>query len=178
MARSPYPPPVTPPATSTSGSTSTTTSAAGGDAMTPDARAARERKQKIFVLVGGLALLALLAFQLPKLLGGSSSPEAAATTSTLSTTPVVGQPVVGTTPSPVPVSGAPAATEGKITSFGVFVTKDPFVQQQAVTPVPGTEVGGGAQGDGAGKVGAGGKQAKPRPASPPHRQLRPRPWYP
>ena len=129
--------------------------------MTPDARAARERKQKIFVLVGGLALLALLAFQLPKLLGGSSSPEAAATTSTLSTTPVVGQPVVGTTPSPVPVSAAPAATEGKITSFGVFVTKDPFVQQQAVTPVPGTEVGGGAQGDGAGKVGAGGKQAKP-----------------
>ena len=50
--------------------------------MTPEARAARERKQKIFVVVGGLFLLALLAIQLPKLLGGSSSPEAAATTTT------------------------------------------------------------------------------------------------
>ena len=46
--------------------------------MTPEARAARERKQKIFVVVGGLLLLAMLAFQLPKLLGGSSSPEATA----------------------------------------------------------------------------------------------------
>ena len=128
--------------------------------MTPDARAARERKQKIFVLVGGLALLALLAFQLPKLLGGSSSPEAAATTSTLSTTPVVGQPAVGAAPPPVPVSGSPAATEGKITSFGVFAPKDPFVQQQAVTPVPGIEPGG-AQGDGAAKRGDGGKGATP-----------------
>jgi len=44
--------------------------------MTPEERAARERKQKIFVVVGGLLLVALLAFQLPKLLGGSSSPDA------------------------------------------------------------------------------------------------------
>lgn len=127
--------------------------------MTPAARAARERKQKIFVLVGGVLLLGLLAFQLPKLLGGSSSPEAAATTSTLSTTPVAGQPAVGATPSPVPVSGSPAATPGKITSFGVFATKDPFVQQ-AVTPIPETEAGG-AKGDGAGKGGDGRKGAAP-----------------
>ena len=49
------------------------------------ARAARDRKQKIFVVVGGLFLLALLAIQLPKLLGGSE-PTAAATTETTTTT--------------------------------------------------------------------------------------------
>jgi hypothetical protein len=116
--------------------------------MTPEARAARERKQKIFVLVGGLFLLALLAFQLPKLLGGSSSPEATATTTAAA--PVAGEPVVGTTPSPV-ASGAPVATAGKITSFGVFSRKDPFVQQ-AVTPAPAAD--GAVQGDGGGKGGA------------------------
>jgi len=107
--------------------------------MTPEARAAKERKQKIFVVVGGLFLVALLAFQLPKLLGGSSSPEAAATTT--ETAAAAGQPAVGATPTPTPVaSGAPVAAAGKITSFGVFSTKDPFVQQ-AVTPPPGTDTG-------------------------------------
>ena len=119
--------------------------------MTPEARAARERKQKLFVVVGGLLLLGLLAFQLPKLLGGSSSPETAATTTVA--TPVSGQPAVGTTPTATPAaSGAPVATAGKITSFGVFSTKDPFVQQ-AVTPAPGAE--GSVQGDGGAKGAAG-----------------------
>ena len=54
-------------------------------AMTPEARAARERKQKIFVVVGGLLLVGLLAIQLPKLLGGSSTPEAASSTETTAT---------------------------------------------------------------------------------------------
>ena len=72
--------------------------------MTPEARAARERKQKIFVVVGGLFLLAMLAFQLPKLLGGSSSPEAApATTTTASGTTT---PAPGGGGSPVPVAAA------------------------------------------------------------------------
>ena len=55
--------------------------------MTPEARAARERKQKIFVVVGGLFLLAMLSFQLPKLLGGSSPAEAAPTTTETTTLP-------------------------------------------------------------------------------------------
>jgi hypothetical protein len=94
--------------------------------MTPEARAARERKQKIFVVVGGLLLLGMLAFQLPKLLGGSSSAEAAPTTTTTSVVP--GQPTP--TGAPVSLAGAvPAATSGKITSFSVFAPKDPFVQQ-------------------------------------------------
>src|SRR3989442_210133 len=45
-------------------------------------RAARERKQKIFVAVGGLLLLALLAFELPHYLGGSSGSSSTPPTTT------------------------------------------------------------------------------------------------
>jgi hypothetical protein len=99
---------------------------------TTDAKAARERKQKIFVAVGGLVLLLLLAIQLPKLLGGSS--ETAATTTTATDTVTVG----GTTPEVVP-TGVPvslhdtdrplAPAPGKLPSLGVFTSKDPFVQK-------------------------------------------------
>ncbi len=94
--------------------------------MTPEARAARERKQKIFVVVGGLLLLAMLAFQLPKLLGGSSSPEATATTAVAPAAP--GQPAV-TGAAPVALVGSTSSDSGKLTSFSVFAAKDPFVQQ-------------------------------------------------
>jgi hypothetical protein len=100
--------------------------------VTPEARAARERKQKIFVVVGGLFLLALLAIQLPKLLGGSGDSES---TSTLAT-PVVSPPAQSTAPVPGPSTSAsvsfapsPRETTGKLTSFDVFAPKDPFVQQ-------------------------------------------------
>ena len=95
--------------------------------MTPEARAARERKQKIFVVVGGLFLLAMLAFQLPKLLGGSSSPEAAPVTTAVTPT-APGQPAL-TGAAPVALVGSTAAGPGKLTSFSVFQAKDPFVQQ-------------------------------------------------
>lgn len=91
--------------------------------MTPEARAARERKQKIFVLVGGLALLALLAFQLPRLLGGSETPAAAPVTDTaVETLPGTGTPVVLG-------GGAQSAETGKLRSLTTFKRKDPFVQQ-------------------------------------------------
>ena len=42
--------------------------------MTPETRAARERKQKIFVAVGGVFMVIVLVFfTLPKVLGGGSS---------------------------------------------------------------------------------------------------------
>ena len=123
--------------------------------MTPEARAARERKQKIFVVVGGLFLLAMLAFQLPKLLGGGSSPAAAPATTTGVTTSAPGQPV--TTPGSTPVALVPASTGTKITSFSVFAVKDPFVQQVV------TETPTAAEGDGkaAGASGSEGKSKTP-----------------
>jgi hypothetical protein len=105
--------------------------------MTPEARAARERKQKIFVVIGGLVLLALLAFQLPKLLGGSGSSAAPAT----ETTTVAGE-TGSATPSPTAAPAALVNTDpglepgpGQVGTFTVFKSKDPFVQQ-VVAPNP------------------------------------------
>ncbi len=104
--------------------------------MTPDPRAARERKQKIFVLVGGLVLAAMLAFQLPKLLGGSSSSEAATT----APASVVAGPITSATTTANAASAAAGSTTvvsasssvastPKLSSFSIFQRKDPFVQQ-------------------------------------------------
>jgi hypothetical protein len=120
--------------------------------VTPEERAARERKQKIFVVVGGLFLVAMLAFQLPKLLGGGASPEAAGTTTT-STVP--GQVAVPATPgasTPTSARTPAALTTQKLTSFSFFKPKDPFVQQ-VVTPSVGDAQGTGTPGEAAGKEG-------------------------
>jgi hypothetical protein len=93
--------------------------------VTPADRAARERKQKIFVAVGGLVLVALLAIQLPRLLGGSSSSgDASDTTSTVADSGSAG---AGT--APVTATRALTSVQGQLTSFTRFGAKDPFVQQ-------------------------------------------------
>jgi hypothetical protein len=94
----------------------------------PEDRAARERKQKIFVVVGGVLLLGLLAIQVPKLLGGSGSSEAAATTTT-STTPGIVAPAVATPGAAQASEVRTAPRTAKLSSFGAFKVKDPFVQQ-------------------------------------------------
>jgi hypothetical protein len=114
--------------------------------MTPEARAARERKQKIFVAVGGLFLLALLAFQLPKLLGGSGSSAAPAS----ETTTVGGETVPGAQSPSVPVvlvDTDPRLTPGtgQIGSFTAFKPKDPFVQQVAERSPVSQPSGGGSK---------------------------------
>jgi hypothetical protein len=122
--------------------------------VTPADKAARERKQKIFVAVGGLFLVALLAFQLPKLLHHSSSPSAtpaATTTEGTGSTPVPGGTNVVAT-SLVRPSG--------LTSFSRLGGKDPFVQQvkfsQAAASSGPTGASGGKEG---GKKGADAKSS-------------------
>jgi hypothetical protein len=104
--------------------------------MTPDPRAARERKQKIFVLVGGLVLAAMLAFQVPKLLGGSSSSEATATAPSSVAAPIAAATTTANAASAaagpttvVSVSASGIASTPKLSSFSIFQRKDPFVQQ-------------------------------------------------
>jgi len=115
-----------------------------------DARAARERKQKIFVVVGAVVLLALLAFQLPKLLGGSGSETAAPAAETTAggeTEPGT----QGTTAIPVALvdTDRPLALgPGQFRSFTFFEPKDPFVQQIA-SAEPEIGTGSRATGDGA-----------------------------
>ena len=101
--------------------------------MTPEARAARERKQKIFVVVGGLLLVGLLAIQLPKLLGGSSDPA----TATSADPEAVGQEATSSDSGAISLVVASAAASGKITSFSTFRAKDPFVPQVVVTTAVG-----------------------------------------
>jgi hypothetical protein len=102
---------------------------------TSNSRAARERKQKIFVVVGGLFLLVLLAIQVPKLMGGSGQSEAAETTETTTTT-ADGQTSVPPVDAAVPVSIGLTDTDrplalgpGQLRSLSTFERKDPFVQQ-------------------------------------------------
>jgi hypothetical protein len=107
------------------------------------ARAARERKQKIFVVVGAIVLLGLLAFQLPKLLGGSGSAAAAPAAVTTGGEAEPGTP--GTTAIPVALvdTDRPLVLgPGQFRSFSQFKLKDPFVQQ--ITERPEAEIGGGA----------------------------------
>jgi hypothetical protein len=103
---------------------------------TDQARAARERKQKIFVAVGGIVLLGLLAFQLPKILGGSGSASAAPAAEVTAggeTEPGAqsAQINVALTDTDRPLDVGP----GQLRSFGAFRMKDPFVQQ-VVAPEP------------------------------------------
>jgi len=147
--------------------------------MTPEERAARERKQKIFVVVGGLFLVAMLAFQLPKLLGGSSSPEAAATTtatepgqvSPISSAQAVANQANGVI-TPAGGGSSPVARTTKLTSFGLFRPKDPFVQQvktempteAAPSDAPGKGAAAEAKGEKPTKFSTGGA-AKPQSAT-------------
>ena len=126
-----------------------------------NARAARERKQKIILVVGGVLLLGLGAIQGPKLMkqlkGTAPKPVAAATSSTGAAAPraATGTPAAG--PTSV---GAGAATtlrapktataelagvvivpeqpvragDGQLQSFGRFEAKNPFSQQVSTEP--------------------------------------------
>ena len=109
-----------------------------------DKAAQKARKQKIFLIVGGVALLGLAAIQGPKLLSGNSQPEAVPAATA---TAVI---VTRTTTDPTKGSGATAAafepagsvagvalpgaavvhvTTSQLVSFTLFAVKDPFVQQ-------------------------------------------------
>jgi hypothetical protein len=90
---------------------------------------AKEKKQKIVLAVGGVLLLALLAFQGPKflkLMKGSSAPAAAATSTSPAATSSTATPSATLTASNP--SGSALATSSKLASLSLFRAKDPFVQ--------------------------------------------------
>jgi hypothetical protein len=102
----------------------------------------KARRQKRIVIGGGVLLLALLAFQLPKMLKHNAppvaTPPAPAPTSTASSpssdpaTPalVTAQPASSTAPqATLPSETAANASEGQLISFSQFRGRDPFKQQ-------------------------------------------------
>jgi hypothetical protein len=123
-------------------------------AKTLDTNAEKQRKQKILLAVGGVILLALLAIQLPKMMGGSSAPSASrasgatgatgASGVTSSTASSSADETAATPSAPAVPPGAPRAVlvgvtvggtgravadEGQLRVFTLFDAKDPFVQQ-------------------------------------------------
>jgi hypothetical protein len=105
---------------------------------------AKEKKQKIIAAVGGVLLLGLLAFQVPrtmKMLNQSATPPPPPATapSTVPTDPsVLPTPgAVGEGAGPTASGGGtlvdsdlqPTAATGQLQAFGRFSSKDPFVEQ-------------------------------------------------
>jgi hypothetical protein len=107
---------------------------------------AKAKRQKIIAGVGGVLLLGLLAFQIPKtlkMMNQNQNPPT--TTSATPTTPAPGSgaplappslagsgsPVSSATPSSSGLDEgvAPSPTAGQLVSFSRFTTKDPFAQQ-------------------------------------------------
>jgi hypothetical protein len=134
---------------------------------------AKEKKQKIIAAVGGVLLLGLLAFQVPrtmKMLNQSATPPPP---------PATAPATVPTDPSVLPTPGAvgegagptasgggtlvdsdlqPTAATGQLEAFGRFSSKDPFVEQ---IQEPGS--GGGGSGSGSSSSGSGGSKQPSEP---------------
>ena len=96
----------------------------------------RVRRQKIFIAVGSVVLLAVLGFELPKIMGGkgghSAAPPAATTVS--------GASAGAGGAAPVPAGALPGTDHvvvqrdsNQLISFGLFKSKDPFVPQLTTT---------------------------------------------
>jgi hypothetical protein len=124
--------------------------ARGGKAA--DLRAAKERKQKKIAIVGGILLVAIRAFQVPrtmKMLNGGDTPpadSAVAAPAPAPAGPVTLEPpsLAGNGAAPAPASSggkglsadpAPLAAAGQLVSFSLFESKDPFAQQVGKTSV-------------------------------------------
>jgi hypothetical protein len=115
-----------------------------------DIREAKDRRAKRLVIGGAVLLVAVLAFEMPKVLkghgGSSSSTPPAATTTT--GTPSYG---ASTTPASTPVASAavlpatstklttsdlsPRRSKSELYSFNHFAGKDPFVQQVSASDI-------------------------------------------
>jgi hypothetical protein len=142
-----------------------------------DAFKAKEKKQKMIAAVGGVLLIGLLAFQVPRVMAQmnrgkgvqATVPPVSSSSSTSATTPSLeapttarGQETAGgsmgsaapTSGSLVSVSAAPA--QGQLASFSRFESKDPFAQQvKADSAASSGSSSSGSGSDGSGGTGTG-----------------------
>ena len=93
----------------------------------------RVRRQKIFIAVGSVVLLAVLGFELPKMMGGKGGSEAVAPTTVAAVVPGAA-PVVPAGKLPNTDQVVVVRDSNQLISFGLFKSKDPFVQQLSTTP--------------------------------------------
>ena len=115
-----------------------------------DIREAKDRRAKRLAIGGAVLLVALLAFEMPKVLKGhhgdssSSTPPAATTTGTPSygasttptSTPVGSASVLPATSTKLTTSDlSPRRSKSELYSFNHFAGKDPFVQQVSAADI-------------------------------------------
>jgi hypothetical protein len=146
---------------------------------------AKAKRQKIYAGVGGVILLAVLAFQVPRTLkmlhpaAEASSTPAPATTTSATPTPISAPSLSGGNATVAAASGGdgisdpdtvPAPESGQLLAFGLFRSKDPFVQQLNLNGPTGSSgvvpVSTGASGPATGDSG-GAPVSKPKPAPQP-----------
>jgi len=133
-----------------------------------DIREAKDRRAKRLAIGGAVLLVAILAFEMPKVLkhgSSSSTPPAATTTATTPTTAATGAPTAapGTAAAAsLPTTGstklpdsdrAPKVSKSQLLSFTSFPGKDPFVQQVNTTTATGGSPGSSSPGTAAAAAG-------------------------
>ena len=150
---------------------------------------AKAKRQKIYAGVGGVILLAVLAFQVPRTLkmmhpaDESSSTPAPATTPASTPTPISAPSLSGGNAAAVTAApggdgitdpdAVPPPQSGQLLAFGLFRSKDPFVQQLKLSGATGAagpvSTGGptGASGPVAGGSGGSGVGGGSKPTSHP-----------
>jgi hypothetical protein len=94
---------------------------------------AKVRRQKRILAVGSVILLALLGFQLPKLLGGGEGEAQTAVPPPAATAPGAVTLPPGKLPDTDDVFSGESQPD-RLLSFGLFKSKDPFVQQLSTSP--------------------------------------------
>jgi hypothetical protein len=101
---------------------------------------AKAKRQKIIAAVGGVLLLGLLAFQVPRTMKmlHQSAPSSSSSSTSTTTTPSSVPTAAGGNVTAAALTGGdgltdpdavPAPKSGQLLAFGRFRTKDPFVQQ-------------------------------------------------
>ena len=108
---------------------------------------AKAKRQKIIAGVGGVILLGVLAFQVPRTMkmlnppteSSSSSSSAPATTTSSTATPIAAPSLAGGNATAAPAApggdgltdpdAVPTPAPGQLLAFGLFRSKDPFAQQ-------------------------------------------------
>jgi len=123
---------------------------------------AKAKRQKIIAGVGGVILLGVLAFQVPRTMkmlnpptdSSSSSSSAPATTTSSTAAPIAAPSLAGgnATAAPAAAPGGdgltdpdavPTPASGQLLAFGLFRSKDPFVQQLKVGATGSSGTAGG-----------------------------------
>ena len=139
-----------------------------------DIREAKDRRAKRLAIGGAVLLVAVLAFEMPKVLkghGSSSSTPPAATTTTpgYATSTPASTPVATAVAAVLPAAGAkltssdltPRRSKSQLYSFSHFAGKDPFVQQVSASDITSSPSGtSGASGGGGNASGSAANPAR------------------